>query len=237
MEPADPVLLESPVLRAAWDTLRPSEYTAALIQALLGRPATVAGARVLEIGSGSGVILAALSRLHPAALCGVDTEEAAIEAGEALMRHLGVSAEFFRGELWAPVEGRRFDLIISNLPHFPTEAERFPGRLPSWSRGGQNGRRYLDPFLAGLSAHLAPTGRAVIAHNAFVGLDQTRRQLAQAGFAATILSTTLLALPEYKLAAMSPSVRAREDGRTIFSFGSHSFAEMHILDIARSESV
>ena len=56
-------------------SLRPSEYTAALIQALQARRATVSGARALEIGSGSGVVLAALAELGAASLCGVDIEE------------------------------------------------------------------------------------------------------------------------------------------------------------------
>ena len=55
-----------------------------------------------------------------------------------------------------------------------------PGRLPTWSAGGADGRALLDPFLEGLAAHLAPGGRAVITHNAFVGLERSREIVARA---------------------------------------------------------
>ena len=58
--------------------LRPSEYTAALIQVLQAKAALVRGAKVLEIGSGSGVVLAALGELGAASLCGIDIEEDAV---------------------------------------------------------------------------------------------------------------------------------------------------------------
>ena len=69
-------------MRVPVPALRPSEYTAALIQALRAEPETVRGANVLEIGSGSGVVLAALGALGAASLCGIDIEEDAIEAVE-----------------------------------------------------------------------------------------------------------------------------------------------------------
>src|SRR5262245_57835184 len=101
--------------------LRPSEYTAALVQVLQARRAIVRGARVLEIGSGSGVVLAALGALGAASLCGIDIEEDAVTSGMLLLDGLGHGevAEFHLGDMWRPVGARRFDLIVANLPHFP----------------------------------------------------------------------------------------------------------------------
>jgi release factor glutamine methyltransferase len=234
--PSDLDAIDDSDLTTAWHVLRPSEYTAALIQALLGMPRAVEGTRALEIGFGSGVVLGALARLGAAALCGVDCEDEAIRAGAAMMRQVGAMAELYRGELWAPVAGRNFDLIVANLPHFPTEVRHFSGRLPSWSHGGHDGRQLLNPFLAGLAAHLAQGGRAVITHNAFVDLGETRRRLAEDSLSATILSSVLLALPQEKLAVMSPDIRAREEGHTIYSLGAYSFARMHILDIGAAQA-
>lgn len=224
-------------MAAARYLLRPSEYSAALIQVLLDRPEAVAGAHALEIGFGSGVVLAALARLGAASLCGVDCEGDALQAGTMMLRQAGAQAELHQGALWAPVIGRRFDLIVANLPHFPTEAQEFPGRLPSWSHGGHDGRDLLNPFLDGLAAHLSPAGRAVITHNAFVGLDETERRLAAQGLSARIAHSVLLALPQEKCAAMSPEIRAREEGRTIYGLGGYSFARMHILDIGAAQAV
>ena len=59
----------------------PANTRRRLIQALRAEPVRVRGARVLEIGSGSGVVLAALGALGAASLCGVDIEEDAIATG------------------------------------------------------------------------------------------------------------------------------------------------------------
>ncbi len=219
--------------------LRPSEYTAALIQVLRARAAWAKGAAALEIGLGSGVVLAALGALGAASLCGVDIEGEAVAAGARLLHALGYGecARLHRGDMWAPLAGRRFDRIAANLPHFPMEAGGMAGRLPSWSCGGADGRRLLDRFLAGLPAHLAPGGRAVITHNAFVGLDRSRVLAGQGGLALRIAMTVLVHISRDKLALMTPGILAAEDERTIHRYGPYAFAEMHVVELARPEAL
>jgi hypothetical protein len=48
--------------------------------------------------------------------------------------------------MWRPVAGRRFDLIVANLPHAALIDPRLPGRRPTWSGSGEDGRGLLDPF-------------------------------------------------------------------------------------------
>ena len=76
--------------------------------------------------------------------------------------------------MWLPVGGRRFDLIVANLPHFPMERSADPGPPAELERRRRRRPALLDPFLEGLAGHLAPGGRALITHNAFVGLDRSR---------------------------------------------------------------
>jgi release factor glutamine methyltransferase len=230
-----PRLVSDTPSELALAALRPSEYTAALIQVLRAKSAAVQGAKVLEIGSGSGVVLAALGELGAASLCGIDIEEDAVTSGMLLLAELGhdQTAELYLGDMWLPVAGRRFDLIVANLPHFPMERGDVPGRLPTWSAGGGNGRVLLDPFLEGLDEHLAAGGRAVITHNAFVDLDRSRTILAGYGMALSVAVTTLVYIAEEKLARMTASVLAVQDGRTIHRYGPYAFGEMHIVEIAR----
>jgi methylase of polypeptide subunit release factors len=212
--------------------LRPSEYTSALIQVLRAGAACVRGADALEIGSGSGVVLAALGALGAVSLCGIDIENEAVVSGSLLLRELGYgNAQFHQGDMWRPVAGRRFDVIAANLPHFPMQPQEFAGRLASWSSGGPDGRRLLDGFLKGLPAYLAPGGRAIITHNAFVDLDRSRAMVEHIGLSLRVASSTLLHLPREKLDLMTPSVLCAEEGRSIYRYGPYAFAEMHIVEI------
>ncbi|MDP1840851.1 MAG: methyltransferase domain-containing protein [Reyranella sp.] len=214
--------------------LRPSEYTSALIQVLRAEAARVGGARALEIGCGSGVVLAALGTMGAASLCGIDIEPDAIAASTRLLDDLdhGAIAELHQGDMWRPVAGRRFDLIVANLPHFPMEPVEFGGRLPTWSAGGTDGRRLLDPFLEGLADHLAPGGRAVITHNAFDDLARSRELVAQSGLSIKVALTTLVYISPEKLARMTADVLRTESGHTLYRHGPYTFGEMHIVEIA-----
>jgi methylase of polypeptide subunit release factors len=215
--------------------LRPSEYTAALIQVLRAEPDKVCGASVLEIGSGSAVVLAALGALGAASLCGVDIEHDAVEAGGLLLGELGhAGAELHQGDMWLPVAGRHFDLIVANLPHFPMAAVEVSGRLPTWSSGGSDGRWLLDAFLEGLPAHLAPGGRSVITHNAFVGLERSREIAGQHGLEFRVVLTTLVYVPGDKVGRMTQGVLRAEQGRSLHRFGPYTFGDVHIVELTRS---
>ena len=216
--------------------LRPSEYTAALIHALQGRAERVRGATALEIGSGSGVVLAALGVMGAASLCGIDIEEDAVSSGMLLLAELGHGAvsEVHQGDMWQPVCDRRFDLIVANLPHFPMDRLEVMGRRASWSAGGSNGRTLLDRFIDGLDAHLAPGGCAVITHNAFVDLERTRRMLDDRGMTMAVVQSVLVGIPDEKLARLTPTVLATELGRTLHRFGPYAFGEVNVLEIHRA---
>jgi release factor glutamine methyltransferase len=214
--------------------LRPSEYTAALIQTLRTRSTIVRDAHALEIGFGSAVVLAAIGELGAASLCGVDIESAAVASGALLLHGLGYGdkVQLYCGDMWQPIAGRRFDLIAANLPQFPMNFLGYAGRLPSWSSGGPDGRRLLDRFLDGLAAHLAPGGRAIITHNGFIDLDLTRAMLVRDGLSLRIVTTVLANLPSEKLELMTQGILYFEQGRSIYRYGPYAFAEMHVVEIS-----
>jgi release factor glutamine methyltransferase len=227
-----PGLPSAPDLPQVSAALRPSEYTAALIQVLHERAAWAAGASVLEIGSGSGVVLAMLGALGAASLCGVDIDLEAVEFGALLLHGLGHgNVEMHLGDMWLPLEGRRFDLIAANLPHFPMEPREYAGRRVSWSSGGTDGRRLLDRFLGGLAAHLRPGGRAVITHNAFVDLDLSRAMVERDGLSLRVARTVLLHISGEKLGLMTRNILRAEDGGSIHRYGPYVFAQMHVAEI------
>lgn len=212
---------------------RPTEYTAALLRILRQHDDWVDGARVLDIGCGSGALLAAAGSLGAVALAGVDLEADAVFETKRLLRAicLAGSIDVRLGDLFAPFAGDRFDLITANLPHFPMPPRQIGERLPTWSSGGADGRSLLDRFLGGLADHLAPSGRAVVAHNAFAGLGLTQSAVRRVGLDCTVVSTSLVYVEPPKLACMTPAVLQRETGRTIHRYGPHAFGELHIVVI------
>jgi release factor glutamine methyltransferase len=218
--------------RACPPSLRPTEYTAALLRQLRLHRNAVVGARALEMGCGSGVVLAALSSFGAQSVCGIDIEDESVLWASSLLRDIGCdNAAVYRGDMWEPVAGRKFDLIAANLSHFPMQPARFGSRMPSWGSGGLDGRRFLDRFLQGLSEHLEPGGRAAITHNAFVDLDRSREILEESGFALEVLDTLSVYIPQEKLELISPIVLMRERDRTLWKFGPYAFGDMHIVQI------
>ena len=110
-------------------------------------------------------------------------------------------------------------------------------RLSTWSCGGADGRQLLNPFLEGLAQHLAPGGRAVITHNAFVSVQQSRSLLRRHGLALRIVQTFLVNIPDLKLELLTPGILTSEEGRTIFRYGPHAFADMHIVEIGMAGDI
>jgi len=211
----------------------PTAYAAALLQVLRAQAPTLRLDDVLELGVGSGVVLAQLLELGARRALGVDIEPAAVQATRALLAGLGHGerAELRQGDLWAPCAGRRFDLIACNPPQFPLQAPLADGRLPSWSSGGADGRALIEPFLQGLPAHLKPGGRAFMTHNAFVGLARTEQQLAALGLRSRVASTVCLPLPLSKLQGLDPALLQDPSRQGLSRLGPHAFAEFHVLDI------
>jgi release factor glutamine methyltransferase len=171
-------------------------------------------------------------------LCGVDIEPNAVAATRRLLRLQCHSAnlEVHHGEMFEPVEGRRFDLVVTNLPQFPMDEAEVDGRLVSWSAGGADGRMLIDRFIGSLAAHLAPGGRALATHNDFIGLDRTCAAAAHLGLTVQIVQKFMVPLPNSKLAVMSEDVLKREIGHSIRRFGNHTFGMVSILSLEHSKA-
>ena len=214
-----------------WDYWRPSDYTAMLIDGLK-LAGGIADCDVLEVGVGSGVVLAALAALGARRLSGVDIEADAIARAGSLLP----VADLRQGDIWSPFPNRRFDVVAANLPHFPSAGMRVAGRLASWSVGGADGRVLLDRLLDGLPRYLAPRGRAIVTHNGFVGLDESRARLRRLGLGMRPLLTNLVHIPADKFACMTPSVRRHFGGTALQTLGGQNYGVVHVIEIARIDA-
>jgi len=218
------------------DPFLPSDYTAMLMHVVRARKGTFRLGSGLDMGVGSGVLLATLGQLGVERLTGVDIDPAAVEASRTLLRSLDLldRAQVLEGSLWEPLADARFDIVVANLPHFASTQPSDPEHSPYWSMGGSDGRCLLDPFLAGLGAHLSDDGVALITHNSFVGLDRTTAMLAVQRLAVEPVLSTTMALPPAKIALLEPAVRRRYTGSGICQLGPYEFVDVQILEIRRA---
>ncbi|MGH7789141.1 MAG: methyltransferase [Candidatus Binatia bacterium] len=114
------------------------------------------GERVLDLCTGSGIQALSLAP-RAAGVVAVDIgRRAAALAGLNSQVNGAANVEVRVGDLYAPVHGERFDLILANPPFVPA-----PTRGPAYHSGGPKGDRVLKRVMAGLGAHLRPGGRAV----------------------------------------------------------------------------
>lgn len=212
----------------------PSEYTAALLHHSRRYVAQTRPASVLEIGTGSGVIMASLLAQGAQRALGIDIEAAAVQATQELLRSEGLleRARIVQGDMWLACQGERFDLVVSNLPQFAAERIEDDVRLPSWNIGGPDGRNLVDKFLLGLQDHLAPGGRVFMTHNTFLGVDQTRAMLEPQGLQVGVAYSASAPLSGKKLNGLSPAVRERYAGQGIHQMGSYCFADFDVLEIS-----
>ena len=158
------------------DCLIPRPETEILVEALVqcvdARTRKGTGViTVLDVGTGSGCIAVSLARSRPEALVtATDISARAIEvARKNALRH-GVAVSLVEGDLFAGVEGRKFDIIVSNPPYVSSgEIDTLQREIRYEPRvaldGGADGvsfyRRMIDRaprYLAGGGAMLMEIG-------------------------------------------------------------------------------
>jgi HemK-related putative methylase len=120
-----------------------------------------AGRDVLDMGTGTGVCALFAAR-HARRVVAVDINSAAVRCAgiNAALNHLEHRVEVRHGDLFGPVSGERFDLVLFNPP-FLKGAPR-DERDAAW-RSNDVAMR----FAAGLGAHLAPGGAALLLLSSF----------------------------------------------------------------------
>jgi len=135
--------------------------------ALIGDPERVASVLDLCAGGGSLAILAA--RVFPnAQIAAVDVSPDALEVAKRNLddHGLGGHIALMRGDLFAPLKERRFDLILANPPY--VDAETIAGFPPEYAAeptiahaGGTDGLDIVRRILSEAPEHLTSGGALV----------------------------------------------------------------------------
>lgn len=143
---------------------------------------------VLDLCAGSGVLAIAAARRAPSGVVAVDRSPRAVLAVRINAMLNGVAVRALRGNLFDPVRGEGFDLIVSNPPYLPGPVDQLPehGRARAWE-AGSDGRAFIDRICAQAPAHLKPGGALLLVHSSVCGEAQTLTALAQNGLEAAVV--------------------------------------------------
>ena len=134
------------------------------LQCLQGQPAP----QVLDLGTGSGAVALALRHAMPTArVSATDLSADALAVARGNAQRLGLDVEFLQGAWWAPVAGRRFDLVASNPPYIAGDDPHLAAlthepRLALTPEG--DGLQSIRDIIEGAPPHLEPGGWLLLEH-------------------------------------------------------------------------
>lgn len=181
-EPVAYILARKPFRRITLSVDRrvlvPRPETEVLVEAGLALPR---GARVADVGTGSGAVALALKDERPdLEVTGLDVDLDALEVARANAAALGLEVGFRQADL-LPDAGAGFEAVLANLPYVP-DGERL---MPEIARYEPPRALYAGPDGLELIRRLVSTASQVPFLGLEVGAGQAsavRRLLAAAGF-------------------------------------------------------
>lgn len=144
---------------------------------------------VLDIGTGSGALAIAAAQAGAASVTAVDLSLRSVIATWLNSRLHRARVSVRRGDLFAPVGDRRFDLVVANPPYVPSDSTELPRHriARSWD-AGPDGRALLDRICAGVPDVLASDGVVLLVHSELCGTQATLNALTAAGLRAQVLA-------------------------------------------------
>jgi release factor glutamine methyltransferase len=146
-----------------------------------------AGRRVLDTGTGALALAAA--HAGAASVTAVDLSLRSVAAAWLNSRLHRIPCTVHRGDLFGPVTGQHFDLILANPPYVPAATNILPRhRISRCWNGGLDGRAVLDRVCTEGPDLLAPDGMMLLVHSAVCDEDITLKRFADAGLHAEVLT-------------------------------------------------
>lgn len=145
---------------------------------------------VLEIGTGTGLI-AVYTAQRTKRVVATDINEHAVKCAlKNTITNKTYNIELRQGDLFEPVEGEKFDLILFNTPYLPTsEDEKLDEELNAAFDGGLEGRDTIDRFIEEVKEYLNEEGRVQLVQSSLADNEKTLSKLEELGFDAEITAS------------------------------------------------
>jgi release factor glutamine methyltransferase len=140
------------------------------------------GAAVLDLGTGTGIGAVAAAR-WASRVVAVDINSEAVRCARvnALINDAEGRIDVREGDLFDPVSGERFDVVLFNPPYFHGEPD-------DWYDHAWRSTDVFDRFVGGLRHHLTPDGYALIVLSSDGESWSYLQSLRSAGYSAQIIA-------------------------------------------------
>lgn len=146
-----------------------------------------AGSRVLDVGTGTGA-LAVAAAARGGVVTAIDVSRLALASTFVNGMLRGRRIRVRRGDLFAPVHGHQFDLIVSNPPYVPEPPVLLnTSPSPAWD-AGPGGRAVLDRLCRQSPRMLRPGGVLLMVQSSVAGVGRTCGLLRSSGLRPEVLA-------------------------------------------------
>lgn len=232
-----PLRIEVPDPR---EVLFPTDCGLSLVASLQADGLDLTGRTALDIGAGSGIYSVALLRSGASHVTALDVNPAfaAVTATNVERNGFGpdrLTCEAADLATYAP--GRRFDVVVTNPPHFPYDASYAgQGGMETALVAGKDGRALYDVVVERAEDLLAPGGVLLVAHSSLADVPRTVEEMADRGFVHRTLDVCEMDIPlvtyaEHQETLLDRLEQLRRDGRAEFT---GTRFHVHALAFARS---
>ena len=181
------------------DVLIPRMDTETLVMQALEK--CVSAGCVLDVCTGSGCVALAIKKERPdCSVCAIDLSPKALSVAKENGKRLQLEAEWLCGDLCRPVEGREFDLIVSNPPYISREEYKALSPLvreyePEMALlAGEEGLDLYQRLIPQAWERLAPDGWLCLEIGS-TQAEAVKRLCENAGFIEITLTCDLAGLP------------------------------------------
>ncbi len=156
-------------------------FTSAFLAEYVGRPDVVASTdRVLDVGTGSGIVAIAAARAGAREVVAIDLNPQAVLCAQDNVARMGFGGhvEVRESDMFAAVHREQFDLVVCNPPYF----RGVPTNLAEHAYMAGANYEWLDRFSQEAKGHLSAGGRCLMVIGDAADVREIVRRLRPVGW-------------------------------------------------------